>query len=197
MNNLIKNLTFLIFFTILFMIMNKFNLLYCFETSLMRIALPEQNRLGINIIDSTFKNHYYDKQDYHNSITDISIERFIQLVEDNELRLARNARLHNINDCNNFKYLSKDGRFEYIVKIEKDVNGNIIFKEIVTDSINRGTYNFFNQSGNFWQRSFHHFDVIFWLLYGTSNQDASTICWRLNVYFKSESKCGGLIVNES
>lgn len=196
MNNY-KSLLFIIFIIFFFIVLNKFNLLYCFETKIIRVALPEQSRFGIDIIDKKLENYYYEKQGFHNSETNISIERFIQLVESNELRLARNARLHNINDCYNLKYLSKDGKLEYIVKVEKDANGNIIFKELVTDSVNKGTYNYFNQSGTFWQRSFHQFDVIYWLLYGTSRQDTSTICWRLTVYFSEESTCGGLSTNEN
>lgn len=186
-------LLFIISMGLFFLILKKNNQLYEFEEKILEIITHSQSTtcLELKLVNSSIKNMYYKKQDNHGLRTHVSIERFVELIDANKIIPARNATFHNINDCHNLKYLSRNGRYEYIVKVEKDENGNNLFINIVTNPINKGTYNYFNQEGRWWQRNLHHIDVIFWLLYGTSYEDKSTVDDRLAFYFNRNNMCGG------
>ncbi|QVK16981.1 hypothetical protein KHQ81_08765 [Mycoplasmatota bacterium] len=191
------SLLFIIGMGLICLIIKKDNQLYKIEEKILEIITHSQSTtcLELKLLNRSLKNMYYKKQDDHALRTHVSIERFVGLINSNKIIPARNATFHNINDCHNLKYLSRNGHYEYIVKVEKDENGNNLFIKIVTNSINKGTYNFFNQEGRWWQRSLHHFDVIFWLLYGTSYEDQSTVSDRLDFYFNRNNACGGLDEN--
>jgi len=179
--------------TLFGLMIKKNDQLYEIEEKIVDIIVNSQSTTSIELklFNSTIKKAYYDKQEVHHRKTDISIERFVELFNANKIILAKNSSFHNIDDCNNYKYISRDGHDEYIVKVEKDDNGNNLYVTIVTDPINKGTYNIFNQEGSWWQRNLHHIDLILWLLYGTSYEDQSTIDKRLAFYFNRNNFCGG------
>ncbi len=178
---------------LIFMVVKKSEGIYKIEEKILSLIIHSQHTTGIELklFQSKIRNIYYNKQSTHEKKTNITIEQFMELVDSNKVKLARNATFHNINDCHNLKYLSHHGRYEYIVKVEKDENGNDLYIKIVKDPINKGTYNYFNQEGNWLQRSMHHVDVILWLLYGTGDSDPSSFDERLTFYFNRKNKCGG------
>jgi hypothetical protein len=132
----------------------------------------------------------YDRyQDRNFEMTTIDIEVFKELVNRNQVRQAKNAVFHNINDCNNFKYLSRNGKYEYIVKVEIDEDGSISYVSMVKDPINRGTYNLFNQEGKWFERKGHIIDVYLWLLYGTGKDDQSSFSERFSILRNRPTFC--------
>ncbi len=177
---------------LLVLLISNNHLLYKIEALMLEIINNSQPTvsLELNYLSSNIKKYYNDKQKINNLRNNISIEELREMVDSNKLKKARKASFHNINDCGNLKYLSKDGHFEYIVKATRDEDGKYLFIDIVKDPINRGTYNFFNQEGNWWNRLLHHVDVNLWLLYGTGYDDKSTISDRLFFYFTRKGECG-------
>lgn len=133
----------------------------------------------------------YDFVQYKHTIkTNVSFELFMKMVERGQLKRARHANFHNINDCNNVKYLSLDGRYEYIIKVAYNDAGEMVFVDFVRDGINRGTYNLFNQEGSKVARSLHKIDVYLWVLFGTGIDDPSSIIERLNFFlFRKPQGC--------
>ncbi len=190
---ILKILLFIMFLMAVGFVGNKNKHLYIMEEKMLEIIINAQDTTSIELklLNQFTKNGYYEKQNEQSTITNISLERFNDLIASNQIILARNANFHNINDCHNIKYLSQNGKYEYIIKVEKDENGNSVFKGFVTEPINKGTYNYFNQEGNFFQRSLHHMDVMLWFLYGTSYEDFSSFSDRLSFYFIRENGCGG------
>ena len=124
----------------------------------------------------------YDYNQYqHSKRTDVNIELIAELVERGQIKQARSATFHNIRDCNNVKYISSNGRDEYIVKIDYTESGEVIYLSLVRDGVNRGTYNLFNQEGPLLTRRLHKIDIYLWILYGTGISDTSTL--RERFYF--------------
>jgi hypothetical protein len=115
----------------------------------------------------------------HMNRTDINIELFKELVERGQIRRARNATFHNIGDCNNLKFLTHDGKDEYITKVSYTENGELTYLSLVYDGVNRGTYNFFNQEGLWITRKLHKIDVYLWVFYGTGSDDPTSLIQRL------------------
>lgn len=161
------------------------------EEKVVKISLNDQNSFGLplTVIYHYFENIYNNKQEIQDRKANISMEQLLERIDSNELIEARHATFHNIRDCNNIKYLSRSGAYEYIVKIEKDENGEYTFIKIIDDPTNKGTYNFYNQEGNIWQRKFHHVDVVFWIIFGTGHHDNSKIYERLEFYFTKSTFC--------
>lgn len=135
---------------------------------------------------------YFTLQDRHGERTDVNLELFEELVERRQLVRARNASLHNLHDCDNLKYLSLNGKNEYIVKVEYEEDGDVIFVEIITDHVNKGTYNLFNQEGTWLTRKLHKVDVYLWILYGTGRDDPTNIFQRLYYLYNRPNSCDSL-----
>jgi hypothetical protein len=133
----------------------------------------------------------------HINRTDITVELFKELVERGQLKRARNAAFHNIGDCNNVKYLTHNGKDEYIAKVNYTDNGEIMYLSLVYDGVNRGTYNFFNQEGLWITRKLHKIDVYLWVFYGTGGDDPTSVIERFLFFLQPKPDvCQSMEVNK-